>query len=114
MTGFSLTPGYPFSNCNVCDVSDILEVAKSISLLQLRKKAIEYGVSKEFIDEYVASYRKIPSDDLTIQLISECILQTASGINPSRDIKEKMRRAFGILVLDECYRRGWSVSFTID
>jgi len=113
MTGFHLIPGYAHSEKQACSVSDILNVVKSISLVQLREKCLEYGVSEDCVDEYVKSYVKIPSDDSTIWIGDKDIIQLASGRPPSRDIKEQVRKALAILVLDECYKKGWSVSFHI-
>lgn len=113
MTSFHLFPGYAQSERQKCSISDILSVVKSISLLRLREKGLEYGVSESCIDEYVKSYSRIPSDDLTIYEEGEQVVQLASGGYPSRDTKEQMRKALAILVLDECYKRGWSVSFEI-
>lgn len=113
MTSFHLVPGYAFSEKQGCTISDILHVIENISLVQLREKCLDYGISEDCVDEYVKSYVKIPSGDLTIRVEDEVIVQFASGGNPCRTIKEQVRKALAILVLDECYKRGWSVSFSI-
>jgi hypothetical protein len=114
MTSFHLVPGYAFSEKQGCTVSDILHVIKNISLVQLREKCLDYGISEDCVDEYVKSYVKIPSDDLTIHVVEDKeIVQSASGGDPCRSIKEQVRKALAILVLDECYKKGWSVSFDI-
>ena len=112
-TGFHLEPGYAWSSRQKCSFDDIVKVIKSISMPDFRRKCLEYGVPEAVVDNYIGKYSKIPSDDATISIESNCIMQLASGGGSSRDVKEQVRKALAILVLDECYRRGWSVSFAI-
>ena len=115
MTSYHLSPGY--SNHGKCKLSQIVAVARSISKHKLRgtfrAKCLEYGVPESVVDDYIAGYVVIPSADSTITIRGEDLMQLASGGGSSRDIKENVRKAFGILVLDECYKRGLSVSFVI-
>ena len=114
MTAFYLLQGYCHSEKERISTEELLNIANGISLESLREKAIEYGVPAGVLGEYVEKYRAIPSKDLTVTISDRTgLCQMASGGDPCRTIKEKMRKAFGILVLDECYKRGKSVNFEI-
>lgn len=116
MTEFYLYPGYIFKNSQKINTKKILEIAQNIPLSELKKKSIEYGVSERYIDEYIELYKIIPSQDFTIReaKYDEGIVQCASGSDPERSIKEQIRRAFCILVLDECFKKGFSICLTIN
>ena len=117
MTGFYLSLGYCSRSKDRCSIDDIVKVCRNISLEKFMNKCIEYGVRENVVMEYIEKYKTIPSDDATIFINYDDrhgdIMQLASGYEESRYIKEKVRKAFGILVLDECYKRGWNINFII-
>jgi hypothetical protein len=118
-TTFLLKPGYNSGfGCNATSVDNIIEVCKSISMDDIKEKALEYGaplVDSEDVDldEYIKKYESLPSDDLTCYFEDDGVYQVASGGDDFRTIKEIVRRAFAMLVLEECYKRKYSVSFII-
>lgn len=117
VTTFSLEPGYVFEVKTTPEM--IQEITKTITVEQLKVKCAEYGLTEIIcehdcrLDDYLEKYRKIPTDDLTCTFYENGVMQSASGGTEDRNVKEIIRRAFGILVLDACYKKHLSVSFII-
>jgi hypothetical protein len=120
-TGFYLTPGYAYSEANSATAESIMDIARTIPLDRLRAKCVEYGLENAVdetgstLDDYVAAYKELPSKDLTVYFSHEkdAVCMMASGGRRSREIKEMVRRAFSILVLDACFKRGLAVNLNI-
>jgi hypothetical protein len=115
-TSFRIYPGYAYGHATT--IEEILEVARSINLDHVISKSIEYNcplVDDEGVKlaEYVACYREIPSKDSTCVVTEGNLFSVASGGGKSREMKEIIRRAFFVLVTDECFRRGLSVCLEI-
>jgi hypothetical protein len=116
-TYFSVIPGYAWGEPTTPE--QILDAARSVSMEALRAKCIEYGLENMVdetgsgLDDYIKCYESIPSSDLTIRADENGIFSVASGGDISRVMKERIRRAFMILVVDECFRRGLSVHLGI-
>lgn len=119
VTSFLLTPGYAFGRDNKATPEMIQEIAKSITIEQLKAKCSEYGLTELRcssdcnLDNFIEKYRNISTDDLTCRFVPEGVLQSASSGTGHRDETEIIRRAFGILVLNECFKRKLAVSFII-
>lgn len=119
VTSFLLEPGYAPSKAEEATPEMIQEIAKTISIDRLREKCSEYGLTKIecsqgcTLDTFLDIYKSLPTKDLTCRFTPEGILQTSSSGTGHRGETEIIRRAFGILVLDECYKRGLAVSFII-
>ena len=119
VTTFSLEPGYAFGDENRATPEIIQEIAKSITIEQLSAKCAEYGLIKlncdegSTLDEFFDKYKKLPTDDLTCRFFEDGVLQMASSGTGHRKDTEIIRRAFGILVLDACYKKKLAVSFII-
>ena len=76
MTGYYIKPGYSFNgNSSTLTTNDFLDAAKSISLMALRNKVVEYRYispdSDTLLDEFIEIYEVIPSLDSTISIV-EC------------------------------------------
>ncbi len=119
VTTFSLEPGYSGYMENITPEM-IQEISKTITIEQLKNKCTGYGLDISKFDEdgiqikeYIEIYRNIPTDDLSCRFYENGVIQSASGGGESRKIKEIIRCAFGILVLDACYKKHLSVSFRI-
>jgi len=120
MTGYHIKHGYSYNNKDLTKEL-ILEIARGISLIGLRNKAIEYGVLETdglyYLQDYIDSYKQIPSKDATTTLIDKeddlQLMQLASAGGKSREMKEVVRKAFSILFIDECFRRGIAVSLVM-
>ena len=119
VTFFLLEPGYAYSEENGATPEMIQEIARTVTVEQLREKCAEYGLTEiectegYKLDDFLEVYRNLPTDDLTCTFTDYGVSQSASGGGHERDVKEIIRRAFGILVLDECYKRKLAVSFII-
>lgn len=119
VTGFLLEPGYPAGEENKATPEMIQEIAKTITTEQLRAKCAEYGLTEIkcpegcTLDEFLNVYKKLPTEDLTCQFVPEGVLQSACMGTGHRNETEIIRRAFAILVLDECFKRKLSVSLII-
>lgn len=119
VTSFMLNPGYAFGNENKATPKMIQEIAKIITIEQLKVKCAEYGLTEINcsydckLDHFIEKYRNIPTDDLTCRFTSEGVFQSASSGTGHRDETEIIRRAFGILVLNECFKRKLAVNFII-
>lgn len=119
VTSFMLEPGYSFEDKNQATPEMIQEIAKTITVEQLKSKCTEYGL--EYIscqqgctiDEFLEQYKSIPTEDLTCIFVPDGVLQSASSGHGHRREREIICRAFGILVLNECYKKGLAVSFII-
>jgi hypothetical protein len=119
-TSFLIEPGYIFTHSQEISRAQLQEIAKSISQEALYAKCVEYGLKEDLpcsckLSELIARYKEIPTEDGFCTFEEDGIDQDAfSGNGPEhRMVREQMCRAFGILVLDECYKRGYSVSFII-
>jgi hypothetical protein len=66
------------------------------------------------VDSWVEAYRHLPTEDLTCQFTSDGVTQWASGGGDCRRAKEVMRKAFAILVLEDCFKQGFTVQLCID
>lgn len=119
VTTFSLEPGYAFGEENKATPEMIQEIAKSITVEQIKAKCAEYGLIKMncqegcTLDEFLEKYQNLPTDDLTCRFFEDGVLQSASSGTGHREETEIIRRAFGILVLDACYKKHLAVSFII-
>lgn len=119
VTSFTLEPGYAYSESAEATPETIQEIAKSITVERLKAKCAEYGLIEIrcdrgcTLDEFLERYRTLPTKDLTCRFVAEGVMQSATSGTGHRVETEIIRRAFGILVLDECFKRGLAVSFVI-
>lgn len=120
VTSFILEPGYAFGEENRATTAEMIqEIAKSITIEQLKAKCAEYGLIEVKcregckLEEFLEKYKSLPTDDLTCRFTKDGVLQSATSGTGHREETEIIRRAFGILVLNECYKRKLSVSFII-
>lgn len=117
MMVFIIEPGYSNmyseDNCN-----DFIEgLFKDIDFVEFKKVALELGIKEEVVAEYIECYKnRFDEDaDMTITLRKDKdgrmrIRQSASG-GEGRDIKEKLRVAFGIMCLKKAIMAGVGLSF---
>jgi len=81
-------------------------------------RRLEPSVSAEELESFAESYRP-PVDDLTCRITEDAeselptVRQCASGGGRSRDLKEKCRRAFARLVIEDMHRECMEVSFSV-
>lgn len=119
VTTFSLEPGYAFSDDNKATPEMIQEIAKSITVEQLKAKCAEYGLTELKcqegckLEDFLEKYRDLPTEDLTCRFFEGGVFQSAASETGHREETEIIRRAFGILVLDACYKKKLAVSFVI-
>jgi hypothetical protein len=133
VSGFSLTPGYIYTKEQEISVKQLQVIASQVGKDQQKfyRKCIEYGlqedlssVHKEYageqpctckLGELLKVYEHLPTKDGTCNFTEWGILQSTYAGNGSqhRLNREQICRAFAMLVLDECYKKGYSVSFTI-
>jgi len=99
---------------------DIQELAKSVTSDELYNKCLDYGLEENLscgckLSELVNMYKKLPTEDLTCIFTEHGVLQSACAGNgyDHRMNREKICRAFGVLVLDKAYKNNKSVSFEI-
>lgn len=119
MTGFYLSVGYDCFGKTAFEA--IRDVANGITSEALKAKALEYGCPEADgagtpIDEYIAkglTYETSRDGSMLEWYIAQYASGGGAMGGTSRQMKEAIRRAFGMLVLDECYKRGLSVSFEI-
>lgn len=133
VSGFNLEPGYVYTDSQEITVKQLQEIAKQVGKNQKKfyEKCIEYGLQEDLskvhqehageqpctckLSELVKHYENLPTEDLTCYFTEFGVEQSACAGNGSqhRLNREQICRAFGVLVLDECYKRGYSVSFGI-
>lgn len=133
VTGFSLEPGYIYTKEQEISVEQLQEIAKQIGKDQQKfyRKCLEYGLKEDLstvhqehakeqpctckLSALVKTYENLPTEDGTCNFTETGVEQSSYAGNGSqhRMNREQICRAFAILVLDECYKKGYSVSFTI-
>jgi hypothetical protein len=120
VSGFTLSPGYVYTHGQEMTPKDIQELAKSVTSDELYNKCLDYGLEENLscgckLSELVNTYKKLPTEDLTCIFTEHGVLQSACAGNGSdhRMNREKICRAFGVLVLDKAYKSNKSVSFEI-
>lgn len=120
MTGYHLQVGYQSGNSK----ADAWEALKAI-VADLRTRPNELAVecaryddfSKADLMEYAELYQG--DRDATISIIEADgdreaeVMQLASGMGASRDIKEALRRAFCRLVICRMHERGMEVNLVV-
>jgi len=122
VTGFRLVPGYVFKYSQEMSPKQLQKIAKEIGKKTplIYQKCQEYGLTETLscgckLSELVKRYTEIPTDDGFCYYTEDGVEQSAysgSG-NKHRMVREQMCRAFAMLVLDECYKKGYSVCFII-
>lgn len=120
VTGFSLTLGYIYSGDQEITMEQLHEITRKVGRGQkiFFDKCVEYGLEEDLIcgcklSKLLEKYKDLSTDDGTCNLLEWGVLQSCYGSSGHRNIREQICRAFGVLVLDECYKKGYSVSFEI-
>jgi hypothetical protein len=121
VTGFIISPGYAPSDREKATPEIIQNIAKSITTKAFKDKCIEYGLKDDFgrgqgcqLDDFINRYKSLPTkEDMTCNFIDIGIMQSATGGSGHRNERETICRAFSILVVDECFKRGLSVCLDI-
>lgn len=133
VTGFSITQGYIYTSSQEITMEKLFEICKKVGQDQHHfiMKCLEYGLDENLqcgckLSELTAKYMDLPTKDGTCTFhmpmkmpsgddLEGMVLQSAYAGNGSthRMVREQICRAFGILVLDECYKQGYSVNFSI-
>ena len=119
VTGFSLTQGYCYAGDQEITIKQLHDIAKEVGKNQkaFYCKCLEYGLKEDLdggkLSDLLAKYKYLPTEDGTCEFVEWGVLQSCYGGSGCRFAREIICRAFGVLVLDACYKKGYSVSFTI-
>ena len=133
VASFNLEPGYIYTKSQEITVDQLQEIAKKVGKdsQSFYRKCLEYGLKEDLstvhqeyageqpctckLSALLKTYENLPTEDLTCYFTEWGVQQSACAGNGSqhRMNREQICRAFGILVLEECYRKGYSASFTI-
>ena len=110
---FKIIVGYnTFGNTSL---NLIKKIAENITIKEMRQKAIELNAlditHRSELEEYLLSYKKIPTDDLSVRFFDDSISLMASGNGKHRKLRELLCRSFGLLVLEKSFAKGYSVNF---
>ena len=115
VTSFSIRFGYDSDGHN--KNMKLIDYAKRVNMDDFRKKLMEYGINdKDTLDQIIDLFSELPTEDSTLGISkdkdnNEYIHMSASGGGQWREWKEISRKAFGVLLLDECHKSGLCVSF---
>jgi len=113
VTGFHISPGYAYNKDAKITVGQILDIAKTIPMDKFKEKLMEYGLDGPIVKSFVKLYSTLPTEDATFIVCENDVLQLASGGGKIRRDKEIARRAFSILLLDECFKQGKNICLSI-
>jgi hypothetical protein len=122
VTRFRLEPGYVFTREQEISPEQLQRITKEIGTKTdlIYKKCLEYGLKEKLpcgcsLSKLVERYKEIPTEDGFCYYTEYGVEQSAFSDNGQkhRMVREQMCRAFFMFVLDECYKKGYSVSFEI-
>ena len=130
MTGYHISIGY--LSGGDYDKDEAFEVLKSVVLdlcrapARIAGEAMNYGMPEALAHEYAqpyttASLENRGTEDSTLRIIEKNeaeetvahIMQLAGGADPSRSLKEAMRRAFCRLVMYEMHKREIEININV-
>ena len=121
MTAYTISVGYN-SGHKKSDVSKTLinvvdEIRDDPERIEREIARVEGSAYSSMLVDYCECYRK-PEKDLTIVINQDedklaLIIQYASGSGSGREVKERCRRAFCRLVIEEMHRRGMEVCLIV-
>lgn len=122
VTGFhiDIVKGYAsYAEADI-GIEKLIEIAKLITYGKFYDKCKEYGVPDVFdcgkgctLDKFIRAYEVLPTQDSTCTFTDTGIMQMACGGNAHRQEREQIRKAFAILVVNECFKQGYCVSLII-
>ena len=129
MTGYHISIGY-MSGCP--DKEEAWETLKAVVLdlcnapALIADEAISFGMDRATALEYAGAYvgasiANRGTEDSTLRIIEADakegtppqIMQLAGGIDPSRSIKEAIRRAFCRLIMREMHKREIEININV-
>jgi|ERR1043165_2461901 hypothetical protein len=130
MTGYHISIGY--LSGGPYDKEDAWEILKQVALdlcnapARIADEAISFGMNRDIATEYAAAYVGASiatrgTEDSTLRIIeanekegtAPQIMQLAGGADPSRSIKEAIRRAFCRLVMYEMHKREIEININV-
>lgn len=115
MTTYYISCGYNGNHRSVDVTSKIVAEVNRLkadpSIIAAEVLRLEPDIDKDILEECVLAY----SDDHSgiIRLVDNSIVQTASGGEPYRSVKESVRRAVCRLVTEACHRERMNVSVEV-
>jgi hypothetical protein len=115
VTGFVIEKGYAYDG--KISNEDLLEIVKSVTVSELYLKAQEFGLlQSQKTVKLCYNYETLPTEDLTCYFTYDEhgdieIRQSCSGGGIHRVYREIICRAFGILVLEKAFKKGYAVNF---
>lgn len=116
-TGWHVVPGYSVDG--EPSPEEIQECARRVDTEDLRLKALKYGSPEECpecgtkLEEIIALYQDLPTEDATCRFTEEGVHQMRSGGSGCSVMKKHVRRAFCALLWDECCRLDMSVQILV-
>lgn len=122
VTGFVIEKGYSVKG--IISNEQLIELVKSIRLEAILAKAWDFANlymswDNDYAWELIQDFKDLPTKDLTCYFIYKDddetkdvqVNMSCSGYGDHRIYREVICRAFGFLVLEEAFKKGYAMNF---